>query len=115
MPGETLIAQLPPMRAKDYETFERTVPVFGAQRAIRRRQLQVVGVGALLGAAVGPVVAKLRGNTIYVVVFATIPFGLAGMAAGHVLGRELFPSVACNRETRFVRRLWWANQCAQTW
>jgi hypothetical protein len=103
------------MTAPDYAEFEKTVPIFGEQRAIRRQQLYVTAAGGAVGAVAGPLIAKMRGNTIYVLAFATLPFGMAGMALGHVVGKEMFPSVASNRETRFVRRLWWANKCAQTW
>eukprot|EP00667_Euglena_gracilis_P030232 EG_transcript_41526 len=113
--GKVLLAQLPPMRKQDYVEFERSVPIWGQQRTIRRNQLQVIGAGALAGSIVGPLVAKSRGNTIYVIGFAALPFACAGMALGHVISQQLYPSVASNKETRFIRRLWWANKCAQTW
>eukprot|EP00668_Euglena_longa_P032663 GGOE01042075.1.p2 GENE.GGOE01042075.1~~GGOE01042075.1.p2 ORF type:complete len:116 (-),score=8.32 GGOE01042075.1:203-550(-) len=115
MSGKTVVAQLPPMRKQDFAEFERTVPIWGQQRAIRRTQLQTIGAGALVGAIVGPLFTKARGNSIYVIGFAAVPFAVAGMALGHVASQQLFPSVATNKETRFVRRLWWANKCAQTW
>ena len=187
------------MGAADYAEFEKTVPIFGEQRAIRRKQLQVIGASAVPFSLLGGILAKSRGNTsmftshcckfpivagstltlaevlagsgwsnfeqieqhresggsccrgiangrhtarlackwgiilwqraqerevffynsilstAYVYGLALIPCAVGGMAVGHVLGQRLFPSMASNKETRFVRRLWWANKCAQTW
>lgn len=103
------------MGAADYAEFEKTVPIFGEQRAIRRKQLQVIGASAVPFSLLGGILAKSRGNTTYVYGLALIPCAVGGMAVGHVLGQRLFPSMASNKETRFVRRLWWANKCAQTW
>ncbi len=60
--GKTLLAQLPPMRSQDFAEFERTVPIWGQQRAIRRSQLQVIGAATLLGVLAGPLIAKARGD-----------------------------------------------------
>eukprot|EP00906_Rhabdomonas_costata_P024059 RCo034633 len=110
---KTVLAKLPPMAKEDYEEFERTVPVWGEQRAIRRKQLYLQAAAGFGGAALGMLVAKLRRNTWWVVGFAALPFAFGGSAAGHVAAQFVYPNVADNKETRFVRRLWWANKCIQ--
>eukprot|EP00996_Jenningsia_fusiforme_P006176 NODE_7399_length_479_cov_53.134884_g6956_i0.p1 GENE.NODE_7399_length_479_cov_53.134884_g6956_i0~~NODE_7399_length_479_cov_53.134884_g6956_i0.p1 ORF type:complete len:116 (-),score=13.90 NODE_7399_length_479_cov_53.134884_g6956_i0:73-420(-) len=110
---KVVVAQLPPMKHSDLREFEETVPVWGLQRSIRRQQVSVTGAGALLGALAGVSFARSRGNTIWVYGIAALPFGLAGMAGAHLLSQQLFPSVACNKETRFVKRLWWAAKCSE--
>jgi len=100
------------MKTEDKARFESTVPIFGEQRRIRRQQLQVAGIGALIG----PLVAlSLRRQTFLVRVLCGIAFLPGGIIIGNFVGQQLFPSVADNAETRLVKRLWWAKQCSAGW
>ena len=144
MQNRTVLAKLPPMQKQDYEEFEKTVPIWGEQRAIRRKQLYLQVYAAIAAAGIGMAIAKMRRNTglylgigallfalairflcfrsdtvysfppfptAWVIGFATLPFVFGGSAAGHVIAQHVYPSVADNKETRFVRRMWWAQKC----
>eukprot|EP01012_Entosiphon_sulcatum_P045253 TRINITY_DN602_c0_g1_i1.p2 TRINITY_DN602_c0_g1~~TRINITY_DN602_c0_g1_i1.p2 ORF type:complete len:117 (-),score=20.78 TRINITY_DN602_c0_g1_i1:56-406(-) len=112
--GRTLVANLPPMTAADKKRFEEEVPIWGEQRRIRRQQLQVVGASSVVGAGVVPAYAMFaRGNTILVGAGAAIVGLFAGMAVGHVVGTNIYPSIASNSETTMVKRLWWARECVK--
>eukprot|EP00994_Dinema_validum_P006541 NODE_4914_length_439_cov_70.594872_g4254_i0.p1 GENE.NODE_4914_length_439_cov_70.594872_g4254_i0~~NODE_4914_length_439_cov_70.594872_g4254_i0.p1 ORF type:complete len:138 (-),score=22.46 NODE_4914_length_439_cov_70.594872_g4254_i0:26-385(-) len=112
--GKQLVVQLPPMRAADKLEFERTVPIWGQQRQVRRNQVQTIGLFALLSAACGPLVTRARKNTFYVNTTSVVPFALLGIAVGHLVGQNLYPNVADNKETRFVKRMWWARKCMES-
>lgn len=112
----TLVADLPPMTCADLQRFEKEGGVWGQQRSIRRNQLTVATQSTLLSSLAGFSYIKLiRHNTWYVVV-GTLPlFAVAGFAAGHAAGTTLYPSVASNKETTMMRRVWWAKECAKNW
>jgi hypothetical protein len=116
MSSKTLVAQLPPMTAGDFARFEQEGGVWGQQRSIRRRQVNVALTGSVAVSVVGSFYTKVsRGNT-WLVVGMTLPvFALSGFMLGHAAGISQFPSVANNKETTMMRRVWWAKECAKNW
>eukprot|EP01013_Petalomonas_cantuscygni_P009125 TRINITY_DN21907_c0_g1_i1.p1 TRINITY_DN21907_c0_g1~~TRINITY_DN21907_c0_g1_i1.p1 ORF type:complete len:144 (-),score=16.38 TRINITY_DN21907_c0_g1_i1:81-512(-) len=108
-----LVAQLPKMTAKDKEEFEHSVPIFGQQRAIRRKQLSI----ALLSASSFTLfsVAFLTRQTWMVRGICAPLNAIFGGVVGDFAGRAIYPSVADNKETRMVKNLWWANRCSSGW
>eukprot|EP00672_Neobodo_designis_P009299 CAMPEP_0174855268 /NCGR_PEP_ID=MMETSP1114-20130205/32873_1 /TAXON_ID=312471 /ORGANISM="Neobodo designis, Strain CCAP 1951/1" /LENGTH=138 /DNA_ID=CAMNT_0016090003 /DNA_START=43 /DNA_END=459 /DNA_ORIENTATION=+ len=116
MSQKTLVAQLPPMTSADCERFEKEGGVWGQQRAIRRQQVQVMGGVTLATVAAGTFFTlNMRRNT-RLVAFCCLPgWATFGAVAGNFLGVQAYPSVACNKETTMMRRVWWAKQCAAGW
>jgi hypothetical protein len=112
---KTLVAELPPMRPQDFAAFEAEGGVWGKQRAIRRKQVYCMCGGGLAGAVLGTSFAAARKNT-FLVKLSLLPlFALSGMVIGHAGGLALVPSVADNKETTMMRRLWWAKKCAENY
>lgn len=116
MSNKTLVAQLPPMTSDDLQRFEKEGGVWGAQRSIRRQQVQVLGLGAVAAAAGGTYWAMVwRRNTWLVGAMCAPGFAVFGAVAGNFAGTLLYPSVACNKETTMMRRVWWAKECSKNW
>jgi hypothetical protein len=116
MSNKTLVAQLPPMTSADMKRFEKEAGIWGKQRSVRRQQVYVAAAGALAASAGGTFWAMYwRRNTILVGVMCIPGWALFGAVAGNYAGVALFPSVACNKETTMMRRVWWAKQCAGSW
>jgi hypothetical protein len=114
--SKTLVAQLPAMTSSDNALFEKDGGVWGQQRAVRRSQVQTAGLGAAAFAVGGGAWIKLaRKNTTLVLALVTPCLALAGAVIGHQVGVAAFPSVACNKETTMMKRVWWAKQCAANW
>ena len=116
MSHKTLVAQLPPMTADDLKRFEKEGGVWGKQRAVRRQQVNTALTGSAVVSLAGSFYGKaIRGNT-NLVIGATLPvFALAGFLAGHAVGVTLYPSVANNKESTMMRRVWWAKECSKHW
>ena len=116
MSDKLLVAELPPMRSEDLKRFEAEGGIWGKQRAVRRRQVNATMFGAALAAVSGALwVFCIRRNTLFVLGGSCPVFTLTGALAGHALGISLYPSVADNKETTLMRRVWWAKQCAKEW
>ena len=111
----TLVAELPGMSTADLARFEAEGGVWGQQRAVRRQQLQVTAAGVAGFVFVGTAFCLGRGNTRLVALGTAPIWAMCGASVGHHYGLTLFPSVACNKETSMMRRLWWAQQCAKGW
>ena len=116
MSGKTLVAELPRMTAADLSRFEEEGGIWGQQRKVRKQQVAMAGYTSLATSAVGTLWAKtMRGNTNLVAV-GTLPlFAVCGAIIGHGAGITLYPSVASNKETTLMRRMWWAKECAKGW
>mmetsp|Transcript_17352 Transcript_17352/g.19784 ORF Transcript_17352/g.19784 Transcript_17352/m.19784 type:complete len:134 (-) Transcript_17352:290-691(-) len=114
--SRTVIADLPPMTNADLARFEKEGGIWGTQRAIRRQQVsiawKVTGLTTLLGAMY---VKSVRHNTWYVVVGTAPVFAMLGFACGHAVGTAAVPSVANNKETTMMKRVWWAKECSKNW
>ena len=116
MPEKTLVAHLPPMTSADLARFEAEGGVWGQQRAIRRQQVNVMGAFTAASLVGGTSWAVLfRRNTWLVGAMCAPAWVLFGAVSGNFAGTLLFPSVACNKETTMMRRVWWAKQCAKDW
>jgi hypothetical protein len=104
------------MSAADLARFEKEGGVWGQQRAIRRQQVNTAWKLTAVSAVVGSLYVKaIRRNTWYVVVGTAPVFAMLGFAAGHAIGTAAFPSVANNKETTMMKRVWWAKECAKHW
>jgi hypothetical protein len=117
MPGnKTLVAQLPAMTSEDCARFEKEGGVWGEQRAIRRKQVMVMGAIAAATVAGGSFwTMGMRRNTSLVGMLTLPGWATFGAVVGNFVGVQAFPSVACNKETTMMRRVWWAKQCAAGW
>ena len=116
MANNTIVARLPTMESEDLARFETEGGVWGQQRAIRRQQASVAVLGGVAAFAVsGAWVMSVRKNTGLVALCTAPCFGIFGAVAGNALGVAQFPSVACNKETTMMKRVWWAKQCSANW
>ena len=116
MPEKTLVAQLPPMRCEDYERFEKEGGVWGEQRGIRRQQVRVLLATSAAVTLGGTYWVRIwRRNTNLVAACVAPGFTVFGAVLGNYLGVVAFPSVACNKETTMMRRVWWAKECSKGW
>lgn len=110
--AKTLVATLPRMRKADYQRFETEVPIFGEQRAIRRKQLQFAG---LAGLVLGLTPLAMRRQTWLVRGIMPLPLFCVNFIIFEYIARQLYPSIADNREVAMMRTLWWAKQCSSQW
>ncbi len=102
------------MTSADLRRFEKEGGVWGQQRAIRRNQVQLAAATAGVFAVSGTIwVRQLRRNTTLVTMCAFPLFGLCGLIIGNGIGLTVFPSVANNKETTLMRRVWWAKECSK--
>ena len=116
MAEKTLVAQLPPMQCCDNLRFEKEGGVWGQQRAIRRDQVRVLLTSAAVCTVGGTAWAWYwRRNTWLVAAMCAPVFTLFGGVVGNYAGIVAYPSVACNKETTMMKRVWWAQQCAKNW
>ena len=114
--GKTLVANLPPMTAADLARFEAEGGVWGKQRSIRRQQVTVAAATSGAITVLGTAWVKLVRRNTNLVMFGTMPlFAVCGAVIGHAAGITAYPSVASNKETTMMRRVWWAKQCAKDW
>ena len=112
----TLVAELPEMTANDLARFEAEGGVWGQQRAVRRQQLQLTAVSAAAAVAAGTAFCYWGRRNTWLVALGTAPvWALCGASVGHYASLAMFPSVACNKETTMMRRVWWAKECAKGW
>eukprot|EP00742_Colponemidia_sp_Colp-10_P029915 GILJ01038239.1.p1 GENE.GILJ01038239.1~~GILJ01038239.1.p1 ORF type:complete len:125 (-),score=13.99 GILJ01038239.1:69-443(-) len=103
------------MTAADLKRFENEGGVWGRQRVVRRKQLNLTLGIAGFSTLAGAWHAKSRHNT-PLILASTAPISfLFGLIVGHAIAKTVIPNVADNKETTMMRRTWWAKECAKSW
>ena len=112
----TLVAQLPDMTSADLVRFEKEGGVWGQQRTIRRKQV-TVALGCAAAATIGGALwtYQVRRNTLLLTLGTSMVWTTFGAVTGNAVGQLVYPSVASNKETTLMRRVWWAKECSKGW